>query len=208
MIYKKNVNKFLLLLISLCSTWCVACLPDHHFNDIQLKEMFRDEILNNVRKTSSYFNFSDCDLQCVVNTLNEKNINSTISGSVITFKTTRFGLSTMVVDDPKARTLSGYLTCNARGNWQYIKIPLRLSRAKVVMDFQATDALNISRTVSLINVSRQEYLSQMMVIKNQSLGVESAKGYKSANLKNGNKVLIVDAELSRGKVTYVFIQQL
>jgi len=199
------VNVFLCLLF-LFSTLSNACLPDNAFTGIRLQAMFHDAILNNVRKSSSYFNFYDCDLVCVVDSLNKKNIKYTISGSIITYKTDRFGLSTMVLDDPKARTLSGYLTCNALGNWQYIKVPIRLSRSRVVMDFQSTDALKTSRTISLINVSRSEYLSQLSMIKRQSSGVENFKGYKTINLKNGNKAFVIDVELSKGKVTYVFTQ--
>lgn len=197
---------FLGLLLIWYSTWSSACLPNHIFSQIQLNEMFHNAILNNVRKINSYFKFADCSLVCVVNSLNEANIHYTISGSIITYRTDQFGLSTMVLDDPKARTLSGYLTCNARGTWQYIKLPIQFGRSKVVMDFQSTDAEKTSRTIALINVSRSEFFNQMSVIKEQALGIERLKGYQVVNFKDGNKVFVIDSELSKGKLTYVFEQ--
>lgn len=206
MIFKKLLNIIVGLLVIFYSTLAGACVPENIFKNIKLKEMFRDAIFNNVRKSNFYFNFLGCDLICAVNLLNKSDVKYTISGSVITYKTDQFGLSTMVLDDPAARSLSGYLTCNARGNWQYIKIPISFGRSKPVMDFQSRDAFQISRSISLINVSKEEYLRQMTMLKNRSSNIEISKGYKTINLNDGNNVLVIDSELSRGKLTYVFIQ--
>jgi len=73
-------------LLFLFSTLSNACLPDNAFTGIRLQAMFHDAILNNVRKSSSYFNFYDCDLVCVVDSLNKKNIKYTISGQLLRIK--------------------------------------------------------------------------------------------------------------------------
>lgn len=168
--------------------------------------LFDNAIING--KPLDYYSFvSQCDTNCLVRALKQKDISYSLNNNNISIFD-KSNVATIIIDSSYQQLISGYMTCSTTAKRTYISNPIRLNNRKITLDLQTTDYKNITRTINLERYSRTEYLRTLGQLNKLTSNKESIIGFVSykLNTKGLRRVIKISKLSPRGDFMLIIEQ--
>ncbi len=166
-----------------------VCNKVKSIKEVYVTTLFENAIING--KPIDYHVFrSRCDLYCLFNAFNERNLEYTLSANNISVYN-KSSVATLTIESIKEGVVSGYLTCSTQAKRAYIALPVKYNLQKVVMDLQTEDDGIISRSLTFSGYSISEYHYLKNEITQQSNKVVFEVGFSRYDVVKNGKPLTV-----------------
>lgn len=144
-------------------------------NGFYSDRLFDKAIING--SSIDYYTFkSNCNLHCIFDYLNNKNIEHNLSENNISVFDIN-SVATITIESANSKLVSGYLTCSSTDKRNYISIPITFDKTKVILDLQTEDNTTISRSLNFFGYKKHDYQAIKNTLQQKSTKVSHEVGF-------------------------------